>query len=292
MKKVFISHAAEDSLLAETLQRWIDKEAFPSRCTTFVSSSRESISIGEEWFNKIKKGLKEAQILFCLLGPTTKDRPWLHFEAGAAWLEGKGVVAVLHSGLSHNDVSGPLSQLQYLRLADKNLADTKFPTDFFEGISKACGLPVPTIDLKQFAEEVEAAARQMRGPREVVSLWNKSLYEGELDLAAELLSKDANDEFIEAHYVSLEELSNNYKKAKPYHQVYEAIHFGTDAAIVVYYVVGLKEDYFVTRYEDVVLLEGEKWKFAPQYVVKTQLRPPPHSSTRKTGPTKPSRRTP
>lgn len=180
-----------------------------------------------------------------------------------------------------DDISGPLCHINALRLAHPD-----FPRNFLERISKVCRLgKVPEIDFTEFAREVEAAARQVRGPREVVSLWNEALWEGKLDLAKELLSKTVTEEFIKERYGSLKELSNNYKKASVYFQVHEAVHFDTHAAIVAYYVCSLKEDYFVTRYEDVVLFEGGKWKFAPQYVVRTQLRPSQSSSTRKAGPT-------
>lgn len=281
MDKVFISHATEDSALALKLDDWIRKKAFPGHITTFVSASLESLRAGTEWFPKIIEEIRETKIMFCLLGPTTRDRPWIHFEAGAAQLKGAEVIPVLHSGLSLDDISGPLSNRQVLRLAHPD-----FPRDFFEHIANICSLGgVPEISFKKFSREVEAAARQVRGPREVVSLWNEALRQGKLDLAKELMSETVTEEFIKARYGSLEELSNVYKKASVHFQVHEAVHVDTHAAMVVYYVIYLTEDYCVRRYEDVVLLEGGKWKFAPQYVVATQLRPSQSGLTQKAGPT-------
>lgn len=275
MDKVFISHATEDSALALKLDDWIRNNAFPGHITTFVSASLESLPAGAEWSTKILEEIRETKIMFCLLGPTTRDRPWIHFEAGAARINGATVVPVLHSGLSPDDISGPLLHRQALRMANPD-----FPQDFFECISNG---GVPEINFKKFAREVEAAARQVRGPREVVSLWNEALREGKLDLAKKLLSETTlKEDFIKARYGSLEELSNNYKKASVYFQVQEAVHVDIHAAVVVYYVIYRSKDYFVRRYQDVVLLEGGEWKIAPQY---TQLRPSQSSSTRKAGPT-------
>lgn len=277
MDKVFISHATEDAALALKLNDWIRKKAFPGHITTFVSASLESLRAGTERFPKIIEEIRETKIMFCLLGPTTRDRPWIHFEAGAAQLKGAEVIPVLHSGLSLDDISGPLSNRQVLRLAHPD-----FPQDFFNHISIICSLGgVAGINFKKFAREVEAAARQVRGPREVVSLWNEALREGKLDLAKKLLSETTlKEDFIKTRYGSLEELSNNYKKASAYFQVQEAVHVDTHAAVVVYYVIYRSKDYFVRRYQDVVLLEDGEWKFAPQY---TQLRPSQSSSTPKAG---------
>lgn len=278
MDKVFISHATEDSALALKLDDWIRNKAFPGHITTFVSASLESLPAGTEWAPKIIEEIRETKIMFCLLGPTTRDRPWIHFEAGAARINGATVVPVLHSGLSPDDISGPLRLRQVLRMAHPD-----FPQDFFRCISKG---GVPAINFKKFAKEVEVAARQVRGPREVMSLWDEALREGKLNLAKELLSEsDWTADFIKTEYGSLEELSKKYKESSTHALVHEAVHVDTHAAVVVYYKIYQSKDSFVRQYHDVVLLEDGKWKYAPQYVVRTQLRPSLSSSTHKPGPT-------
>jgi hypothetical protein len=107
---VFISYANEELQLAETLKKWIN-HIFPN-CTTFISASYQSVGGGESWREKIKISISEARVSFCLLGPSTQNRPWIHFESGAAWVNGVKIVPILHLGL--NDVPTTLNEARAL----------------------------------------------------------------------------------------------------------------------------------------------------------------------------------
>src|SRR5262249_35202192 len=79
-------------------------------------SDRESIAAGEQWLRSIEKALKEASILIVLCSPASISRPWINFEAGAAWMRGIPLVPVCHAGLTPSDLLMPLSLHQGILL--------------------------------------------------------------------------------------------------------------------------------------------------------------------------------
>lgn len=270
-KTVFISYAHEELPLAEMLKHWIKK--IWQACEVFISASHESISGGEDWRKKLQQEIPRANVFFSLVGPSTQERPWIHFEAGAAWAHDVEVVPILHSGLEA--VPTTMTKGQALRVSDPT-----FPEAFFNTIDRKCGFGgVPRIS-KDFSKQLQKAAEQIRGPREVVSLWNEALRQKNVAKARELTSRDTSDDFIKQRYGGWEQLMERYQSVSLRRYIHEATYGENyDAARVVYYVVyDDPPSYTIRRYEDVVLLEDEKWKVAPQWVVTTQLRPVKGSS--------------
>jgi TIR domain len=122
MLKIFISHASADTDIAVALQGWIDT-TFLGGVSVFVSSDGRSISPGDDWRGKIKEALREADIALVICTESSLARPWLSFEAGAAWMRGAKVVPLYYHGLSVESLPLPLSSRQALdlgRLEDMN----------------------------------------------------------------------------------------------------------------------------------------------------------------------------
>jgi hypothetical protein len=110
-KVVFISHANEDTELAVHLKDLIE-DSFIGSISAFVSS--ESISPGDDWRQRIRENLRQATDFIILLTPRSYNRPWVNFEAGAAYGRGTRFIPVCAKGLSISHVGPPLGDPQML----------------------------------------------------------------------------------------------------------------------------------------------------------------------------------
>jgi hypothetical protein len=259
---VFISHASEDVALASVFKEWVDK-TFPSRCSAFVSSSLDSLPPGSLWYTSIQDELAKAQVLICLVGPRSKDRPWILFEAGAAWLKQIAVVPILHSGLQPGELGYPLTGLQLMRVVDPI-----FPKAFLQMISNECMLGgVPPVDFAAFGRSIESSINAQRGPREVVSMWNELLQLGRVEEAKLLVSATLTNDFVCNVYGSWEQLSERYKTLPKMNRIIESEIIDGDTAMVTYTNAYHDEMCSVKTWTDFVFHENGQWRLAPQFVV-------------------------
>jgi hypothetical protein len=60
--------------------------------------------------------LLAAEIVILMLSQRSVARPWVNFEAGAAWLADKKVIPVCYGNLSKNALPHPYSAIQALNL--------------------------------------------------------------------------------------------------------------------------------------------------------------------------------
>lgn len=116
--KVFISHITEERELAKILKDEINK-VFLGLPEIFVSSDRESISIGTKWLDEIDHALQGAQIMLLLCSENSIRRPWINFEAGAGWIKNIPVVPICHTNLKPINLPIPLNMLQGIEATDK-----------------------------------------------------------------------------------------------------------------------------------------------------------------------------
>jgi hypothetical protein len=71
---------------------------------------------GDLWLQKIKEALSSAEIVILMLSKRSVARPWVNFEAGAAWLADKTLIPVCYGNLSKNVLPHPYSGIQALNL--------------------------------------------------------------------------------------------------------------------------------------------------------------------------------
>ena len=57
-------------------------------------------------------------MVILMLRPQSVGRPWINFEAGAAWLAKKAVIPVCFGGLTKDQMPKPYSGIQGLNLPD------------------------------------------------------------------------------------------------------------------------------------------------------------------------------
>ncbi len=115
MAKVFISFIHEEGDVAEGVHRFI-REILGKQASSFLASDRYQVFAGDQWLEKIKEELAEAEILVLMLSKASVKRPWVNFEAGAAWLANKKIIPVCFGGLDKGKLPKPYSSYQALDL--------------------------------------------------------------------------------------------------------------------------------------------------------------------------------
>ena len=131
--RVFISHHERN--LAELLDAEI--RARLSETTTFIASRPGDIP-DEEWFDTVRRELQEADAYICIVTPTSKERPWVIWEHGAAWMSGKLLVTA-RAGIANSELPQLFTYRQTRSLEDpeqaalvfKALGDTGEEVDAF-----------------------------------------------------------------------------------------------------------------------------------------------------------------
>ncbi|MFP5318276.1 MAG: toll/interleukin-1 receptor domain-containing protein [Acidimicrobiia bacterium] len=149
-KQVFISHISSETELAKRLKERLDRD-FLGMLDIFVSSDRETIQAGARWLDEVDRALKEADLEIVLCSMESVGRPWVNFEAGAAWLRGIPVVPVCHSGLQPHELPVPLSMLQGLECGRPAGLEKLYDT-----VASVLGVRTPAVDFAAAAAEMRA----------------------------------------------------------------------------------------------------------------------------------------
>ena len=114
MAKLFISFIHEEQTWARNLQVFISTVL---REQPFLSSDQTIIFAGEDWLQRVIEELKDCKVLISMLSPRSIGRPWINFEAGAAWIDStRRVVPVCFDGLTVDNLPKPYSNLQAVDL--------------------------------------------------------------------------------------------------------------------------------------------------------------------------------
>jgi hypothetical protein len=132
--KVFISFIHEEASVATAVQKLIQKKLGQK---AFLSSDQWQIYAGEVWLDRIHAELASAKVVVLLLSPTSIGRPWVNFEAGAAWLTAeKAIIPVCYGGLTKDTLPKPYSGIQALNLKEEGYYLVK-------SIAYHLGVPIP-----------------------------------------------------------------------------------------------------------------------------------------------------
>lgn len=119
MADVFISFIHEEQRIAEAVQAYLKghlKRLVPNG--VFLSADDWTVFAGEVWLERIRQELQEASVVILMLSQQSVQRPWINFEAGAAWLANKALIPVCFGGLTKGDMPKPYSGIQGLDLSD------------------------------------------------------------------------------------------------------------------------------------------------------------------------------
>ncbi len=116
MSQVFISFIHEEYEYAEAVQAFIGA-ILGSDAKPFLSSDRFQVSAGEKWIDRIMDELKDAKVVLLMLSEESVKRPWVNFEAGAAWTRNIMTIPICFRRLKKDDLPKPYSSLQAVDLS-------------------------------------------------------------------------------------------------------------------------------------------------------------------------------
>ncbi len=114
MADVFISFVHEEQAVATAVQGVL--RACLGQQNIFLSSDEWQIFAGEQWLDRIRDELSHAKVVILVLSPRSVQRPWVNFEAGAAWLTGKVIIPACFGELTKGNLPKPYSNIQALDL--------------------------------------------------------------------------------------------------------------------------------------------------------------------------------
>ncbi|MCJ7503362.1 MAG: toll/interleukin-1 receptor domain-containing protein [Acidobacteriia bacterium] len=116
MADIFISYVHEEAAIAEALQTYL-RDVYAGQ-KVFLSSDQWQIFAGDIWFDRIRAELGPAKVVILLLSKRSVARPWVNFEAGAAWLSDKKIIPVCIGDLDKGDLPKPYSSIQAVSLPE------------------------------------------------------------------------------------------------------------------------------------------------------------------------------
>ncbi len=85
----------------------------------FMSSDKFQVYAGKRWLDRIMQELGEAKVVVLMLSKQSVERPWVNFEAGAAWTRNMVIIPVCYGGQRKKDLPKPYSSLQAVDLEVK-----------------------------------------------------------------------------------------------------------------------------------------------------------------------------
>src|ERR1700730_3051499 len=115
MARLFVSFVHDAEKPASAVQDLLQTELNLGK-EVFLSSDKSLIYAGDLWLEKIKEALSAAEIVILMLSRRSVTRPWVNFEAGAAWLADKKLIPVCYGNLSTDALRHPYSAIQALNL--------------------------------------------------------------------------------------------------------------------------------------------------------------------------------
>src|SRR5258705_10828423 len=93
---LYVIHAADDYALAAFSRHEVERQIAHWR--VFGASKAGQIPTGSDWLREIHQNLTDAASYLLLLTPRSIERPWVWYEAGAAWKSNKRQLPVVAAG--------------------------------------------------------------------------------------------------------------------------------------------------------------------------------------------------
>jgi hypothetical protein len=119
MAEVFISFIHEEVDYAECVGVFINQVLTPT-VMPFMSSDKLQVYAGEKWLDRIMSELASAKVVILMLSKRSVGRPWVNFEAGAAWTRDIVAIPVCFGELTKEQLPKPYSSLQAVDLESRD----------------------------------------------------------------------------------------------------------------------------------------------------------------------------
>lgn len=117
MAEIFISFIHEEQAVASVVQELL--RVHLGNKNVFMASDPWQIFAGEDWLDRMREELLPAKVIVLMLSAQSVARPWVNFEAGAAWFSGKKIIPACFGGLTKDTLPKPYSDIQALDLPNE-----------------------------------------------------------------------------------------------------------------------------------------------------------------------------
>jgi hypothetical protein len=114
--RIFISYVHEDHAIAAAIGDLLKSQGLQN---IFFTGDEWLLYAGEIWLERIRTELDAADVVLCLFSKSSINHPWVHFEAGAAWLAKKVLIPICIRGLTIEDLRIPYAGIQSVNLKDR-----------------------------------------------------------------------------------------------------------------------------------------------------------------------------
>ena len=150
-RTIFVSHISEEAELASILKKHIEV-AFSDAVKVFVSSDmEEGIEAGQDWLSHVTDALDNAAIELLLCSTLSVTRPWVNFEAGAAWQKKIAVIPVCHSGFYVGELPMPFRVLNAVEANQRSGLER-----IYNRIASTFDVEAPKVDFETVIKDIEA----------------------------------------------------------------------------------------------------------------------------------------
>jgi TIR domain len=156
-KTVFVSHIHEEAELAKLLKEFLGK-SFLGMIKFFVTSDGDAAFGKGNWLSAVEENLRDCCMVIVLCSPESITRPWVNFEAGAAWISNIPVVPVCHSGLQPSNLPLPFAVLSAVTATDRGGIDL-----LLRRLAEALGSDVPKVDFDEIIDNIKKYQRESVG---------------------------------------------------------------------------------------------------------------------------------
>lgn len=117
MADIFISYSHEEYGVASAVQDFIDAHSEAVRPTSIFMADSRTLRGGDNWLEVIRRKLREARVVLSILSNHSITQPWIHFEAGAAWMD-KVLIPLCFGRMNKGSMPAPYNQLHARQLRE------------------------------------------------------------------------------------------------------------------------------------------------------------------------------
>jgi hypothetical protein len=175
MASLFVSFIHEEEAIAGLVCSFL-REILGDSVDIFLSADRTTIYAGDNWMDEIFGALKSTRVLVSLLTPVSVKRPWINFEAGAAWMREAKVIPVCFRGLKLVALPKPYSSLQAIEMNS-----TEGAHYLISSIAHHVGLPQPPRPRPGLASALMGGGRSEEEWREIESSYKRFVHNVDAD---------------------------------------------------------------------------------------------------------------
>lgn len=174
--KIFLSHRHEDADTVLLLKNKLE-ELSANKLSCFQTSAPGVVRAGEDWRNRVKQELKEADALFLIFTNPSKTWDWSLYEVGlfSDLSEGEERMIICICAAEGGEPPSPLAYRQFVQANPKGIGEfltELFTSENFFPDKPAINERINMDTITDFAEELSVSLSRRVGPLKERPRWD------------------------------------------------------------------------------------------------------------------------